>query len=806
MYIYNKNSSNTIVDFNSMAPPAAKRIKFSVDSPGTIMSQLTADLGPTTTIDEEGDLTFIVGEAKHRIVVASKVLVLVSKVFKKMLSNQFKEGRELIAANGKGYELELPDDDPAACIVMFNIVHYRPAFQPTEVEKQKRDLDVLRALALLADKYDCVGAIEPVFSRWIAAVARTRVSGDDTLLLISYLLNDAQMFKKVSRRMIREHADDFDSVQKIMDPSGRLPSRIFELLGRRRIKAINNIADLCSAHLKCLSQGTPRNPMKVHGLNPSSLSQHDMLKLGSFFRGTSAVQGTCKAGTSINDRLKQLRGIKDDKYGLLSESPHCRACKCSVEQDIMVIADKAEKAVKGLCLDCFQYPDKFGGGNCRVKHGKGKHEHQDVGAYFTQSIVDTMEWPDGDECFGEGVFEFFEDGTLAATLINLVWDKQQDSRNKKIGLEYGDRKNTTDVSSRHLPPRLMNVVTLKVAAAMEHEAMASSPTSITVDEDGDLVLLVGPVDAQARILVSSKVLTVASKVFKAMLSRSFNEGRQLAENSAVDQRYELPLPDDDATAMSILCKIFHMRHEDVPRPGKIQDSVLYNVAVLSEKYDCVAAIKPVSAAWLFARCESTAHNDGTLLLVAMLLDEPEAFKKVSKHIVMSFGLSFTEVAGMEELKDRVAGRISHKVIELLEQAREQSHMLMSQIITREIENMSNDLDFLEDEEGWEDGDYTKHDAIRVARFVGNLRLAKLWPRDGSATSATRSIQGAVSELLKFRDFAPIETKGKCRACKKTLKSIVVNIANEIRREVKGICLDCVKATDPTNSVQCRIEH
>lgn len=133
-------------------------------------------------------------------------------------------------------------------------------------------------------------------------------------------------------------------------------------------------------------------------------------------------------------------------------------------------------------------------------------------------------------------------------------------------------------------------------------------------------------------------------------------------SSAVDQRYELPLPVDDASAMSILCKIFHMRHQDVPRPGKIQDSVLYNVAVLAEKYDCVAAIKPVSAAWLFARCENTTQNDGTLLLITMLLDEPEAFKKVSKHIVMSFGLSFTEVAGMEELKDRVAGRIFHKVI------------------------------------------------------------------------------------------------------------------------------------------------
>lgn len=59
--------------------------------------------------------------------------------------------------------------------------------------------------------------------------------------------------------------------------------------------------------------------------------------------------------------------------------------------------------------------------------------------------------------------------------------------------------------------------------------MATSPTSITVDEDGDLVLLVGPADAQAQILVSSKALTLASKVFKATLSRSFNEGRQLAE-------------------------------------------------------------------------------------------------------------------------------------------------------------------------------------------------------------------------------------------------------------------------------------
>lgn len=114
--------------------------------------------------------------------------------------------------------------------------------------------------------------------------------------------------------------------------------------------------------------------------------------------------------------------------------------------------------------------------------------------------------------------------------------------------------------------------------------------------------------------------------------------------------------------MLVLCNIFHMRHQDVPKPGEIQDLVLYNVAVLAEKYDCVAAIKPVSGAWLFKRCEIATHNDGTLLLITMLLDEPEAFTRISKPIVMSCGLSFTDVPGMENFKDRVTERTSKKMI------------------------------------------------------------------------------------------------------------------------------------------------
>lgn len=65
----------------------------------------------------------------------------------------------------------------------------------------------------------------------------------------------------------------------------------------------------------------------------------------------------------------------------------------------------------------------------------------------------------------------------------------------------------------------------------EAQFAASQPpnplTSVIVDEDGGLILFIG---TETRFLVSSKALTLASKMFKAVLSRAaFKEGRELAE-------------------------------------------------------------------------------------------------------------------------------------------------------------------------------------------------------------------------------------------------------------------------------------
>lgn len=147
------------------------------------------------------------------------------------------------------------------------------------------------------------------------------------------------------------------------------------------------------------------------------------------------------------------------------------------------------------------------------------------------------------------------------------------------------------------------------------------------------------------------------------------------------------------------------------------------------------------------------------------------------------------------------------MIESLGQARAQAHMLMSQIITIEIENMSDGLDYLgTDEHGWQENVCTNHDAFRVLRFVKDLRQRKLWPGDGSAITATRSVLEAVAELKKIQEPAPSRYVKDCRACTTYLAKIVTQIAEEVVLEAKGICLDCVKATDPTNGEQCRFKH
>ena len=72
-----------------------------------------------------------------------------------------------------------------------------------------------------------------------------------------------------------------------------------------------------------------------------------------------------------------------------------------------------------------------------------------------------------------------------------------------------------------------------------------------LDPQGDIVLSVG----EKRLLSSSKVLSLASPVFRAMFGSQFSEGRRLSTT----QPGEIPLTDDDPEVFFYLASIFHHR-------------------------------------------------------------------------------------------------------------------------------------------------------------------------------------------------------------------------------------------------------
>lgn len=90
---------------------------------------------------------------------------------------------------------------------------------------------------------------------------------------------------------------------------------------------------------------------------------------------------------------------------------------------------------------------------------------------------------------------------------------------------------------------------------MEWETSKHDP--IPLDREGDVVLVVGDPtgwDSPRHFLVSSKALSLASKVFATMISPVFKEGQQLREarSDGSNDRLTITLDEDDANAMDCL--------------------------------------------------------------------------------------------------------------------------------------------------------------------------------------------------------------------------------------------------------------
>lgn len=99
--------------------------------------------------------------------------------------------------------------------------------------------------------------------------------------------------------------------------------------------------------------------------------------------------------------------------------------------------------------------------------------------------------------------------------------------------------------------------------------------------------------SEVQMLVSSRHLTSASPVFKAMLrSNTFREGQTLSATGKVS----VPLPDDDPDALKLLLDILHHRTLQVPKT--ISLSTMTNLTILVDKYQMVEVLGAYQHIWL----------------------------------------------------------------------------------------------------------------------------------------------------------------------------------------------------------------
>lgn len=110
------------------------------------------------------------------------------------------------------------------------------------------------------------------------------------------------------------------------------------------------------------------------------------------------------------------------------------------------------------------------------------------------------------------------------------------------------------------------------------------------DPAGDLLLVLKTNEdgkpTQSSIRVSSKVLSLASPIFAAMLSPKFAEGQALL-NATSPNTPSISFPDDDSEAMIWRCKALHFKQNLIVGIGF---SLLRKLAFPCDKYDLVRAL------------------------------------------------------------------------------------------------------------------------------------------------------------------------------------------------------------------------
>ncbi|KAF7192577.1 hypothetical protein HII31_06086 [Pseudocercospora fuligena] len=194
--------------------------------------------------------------------------------------------------------------------------------------------------------------------------------------------------------------------------------------------------------------------------------------------------------------------------------------------------------------------------------------------------------------------------------------------------------------------------------------------TVDICDDGDTVLVVSSLAGISKpmgIRVSSTVLTLASPVFKRLLSTpaSLYAPASLATpvsaTPAASGEIEARLIhlSDDGDSIYMLCNILHLQNDKLPT--KIAPELLFRFIATSSKYQCLVAISRACGQWLdhiYHHLSNPPNGQLIFQLIetSMILNDAVYFARFTSKWVLSTPLGKTAGEVVQEpSRQRLAG-------------------------------------------------------------------------------------------------------------------------------------------------------
>ncbi|QSZ33612.1 hypothetical protein DSL72_005180 [Monilinia vaccinii-corymbosi] len=193
-------------------------------------------------------------------------------------------------------------------------------------------------------------------------------------------------------------------------------------------------------------------------------------------------------------------------------------------------------------------------------------------------------------------------------------------------------------------------------------------------------------EKKIHILVSSKHMSLASPVFKAMLQGGFQEGLKLKQSGRID----LALPEDDAEAWKILIGIIHGRFRSVPLGITLE--LFTQIAVLVDKYQMHEVPYLFIPAWKEATygdgesATASKRNMSRWIFIAWTFNIADVFEDVTKQLALK-----CTRCEIEEILGTADFPIPQLVIDAIETSRIKLVAYVIEILSYAISRVSESL-------------------------------------------------------------------------------------------------------------------